>query len=387
MSKRKTKKYHKKRNTYNRKNTKRKNTKRKNTYKRKRKRTNRKKLTGGIAVRNAVKSLFEKKPKREQQEYFNKLYKTHNHSIQQSNISSLDYLNNAFMKGESLHIFSGSDGKPKGIYTQASFDTLKRACGADCQEKEQLPAPLAAPVAAPAATPVVADTQLLQNIESRLKSLELKLGDNVSKSDLEDLRGKFVLTLNKLNSVLFAEINKIKGEINNIKGEINNIKAVLEEHSDKMLHPQEKSKLNEYFQRLNKNLEELKNKQAKLETSLRSLENSQSLTETNPTSVLGKNEDLINLFQEPTSQSLTQVAQPVAQQPVAQQQVAQQPVVPQPVAQPVAQQVAQQPVVPQPVAGSGTLMDLSFMNNNNNKSMGKADYDQLNEIIDKNKIN
>ena len=61
MAKRKTKKYHKKRNTY----------KRGKSYKKRRKKTNRKKLSGGAAAAaakavnaaNAVKSYFGKTPK------------------------------------------------------------------------------------------------------------------------------------------------------------------------------------------------------------------------------------------------------------------------------------------------------------------------------------
>ena len=129
MAKRKTKKYHKKRNTYKRRQT----YKRKNTYK-KRKRTNRKKLTGGATyAANVVKSIFGVTPKinydNSQLEYFKSNFSKISESKKNAIESGTDELKINYNKGDVIYeiprtIYDGST-----IYTQASFDALKLACG------------------------------------------------------------------------------------------------------------------------------------------------------------------------------------------------------------------------------------------------------------------
>jgi hypothetical protein len=356
MAKRKTKKYHKKRNTYKRRQT----YKRRKTYKQKRKRTNRKKLTGGgtyaAKAANATRSFFGVTPKINYNDGQLSFFKKNFQGVekQKAKEDGKDVLGINYNEGDIVYKIEGTIYGAY-IYTQASFNALKRACGADCQGKEPDVTEQAAPVAAPVqAAPVQAapvtvqaasvapDTQLLQQLNSKLKELELTLGNQV-KNDLEDLRGSFVSALNTLNSRLVGDISKIN---TGLVAEINKINAVLEEHSDKMLHPQAKNKLNKYFQGLNKTLEELKNKQAKLETSLKNLETSQSSTSNTQST-----EDFSNLLGLTSQPVATQVVQPVAQ-PVA-PQPAPQLVAPKPVAQSLPQ-VAPQPVSSQP-------MDLSFM--------------------------
>ena len=189
----------------------------------------------------------------------------------ESTENNKDELGISYKAGDIIYKVPGTFYDSIAVYTQASYDALIKGCGASCQEKEQEVAPVQAVSAA--------DPQIslsIQQLSSKLNGLELKLGNQVSKSELEELRGRFVSSLNALNSRLVGDISKIntdlvteRNKINtDLVTEINKIKAVLEEHSEKMLHPEAYSKLREYIQGFKKSLEELKNKQLKLETTL-----------------------------------------------------------------------------------------------------------------------